>query len=207
MMPGRQTFARSSGPTFQVVPPLSDSTFVVIGTTPTAEGRYWTYVDAITEEGAMELAAVELPAPSLAFRLPTQRVRRFAKFLLVYGPIVAAVAILMIPILTWHFRRSAGFVVLGWAASFGYALVFELMVLFLLVSYLAILDLVCGWVGYRTLRERSRVSTGGTVLEGPLLEDIMAAFGPERVSQTVRLVNRGFGAALLLVLVLGVLTR
>ena len=72
---------------------------------------------------------------------------------------------------------------------------------------MAILDFVCGWVGYRTLRERSRVSTDGTVVEGPLLEDIMAAFGPERVSRTVRLVNRGFCTALLVVLVLGLLTR
>ena len=47
----------------------------------------------------------------------------------------------------------------------------------------------------------------GTVLEGPRVEDVIEAFGPERVARNVRLVNYGFGAGLLLVFLLGVLSR
>ena len=208
MIPGRQRIAAGTGPAFRVVHPLSDFTYVVVSSSPTAEGRYWTYVDAIDQEEAMELGARELPAPSLAFRLPTQRIRRLAKLLLTYGAVAGLAATLLLPVLTFHFRRSgAGFVVLSWGEAFGYAVLFELMVLLLVLSYLAVLDFVCAHVGYRTLRERSKVAPDGHVLEGPELEDVMEAFGPERVSRIVRLVNRSFGAGLLLVLALGLLTR
>jgi hypothetical protein len=187
---------------------LSDPTFVVVSTAPTAEGRYWAYVEAFDEAEAMELAERLLPAPSLAFRLPTQRIGTLVRRLTVYGPILFPAGIALLPLLAIQFRRSsAGFVVMSWAASFGYALLFEVTVLLLVVAYLATLDFACARVGSRTLRERSAVAPDGTVLEGPRVEDVIEAFGPERVGRTVCLVNYGFGAGLLVVVVLGVLSR
>jgi hypothetical protein len=187
---------------------LADTTFVVVSTTSGPDGRYWSCVDAFDEDEAMTMAGKQLAAPSVAFRLPTQRTKRLARVVAEYLPSWLLAAVVLLFFLTFQFRRSgAGFVVLSWPGALGYALLFEVTLALLFLTYLAILDFACARVGARTLAARATIASDGTVVEGPAAQDVIDAFGPERVARTVSLVNRGFGAGLLLILLLGVLSR
>jgi hypothetical protein len=186
---------------------LSEFTYVVLSTEPTPEGGKWTYVQASSVGEALELGAEQLAAPHIAFKLPTQRTKALANHLARYAHVWMAGIFTTIVFMTFQLRRSGqGFVVLSWAGAFGYAVLLVFALLLLGLTYLTVLDLACAHVGARILSERSR-GAGGDSSRAASVDDIMEAYGTERVGSTVRTVTLYFGAALLILTVIGVLTR
>jgi hypothetical protein len=182
------------------LPSIYESTYVALSSTANADGRQWVYLRASDEEEASIIADTLIPARHYLFKLPTQRTKALAHLILRFGPFWIIGTITLVTFLTIHFRRSGlGFVVLGWAQAFGFALLLLATVILLVVSYLAALDVACSRAGAGTLRARSTRDPDGNLVEPPALEDVLDAYGPVRMSRAVGKVNVAFALAVTLV--------
>jgi hypothetical protein len=182
------------------LPSIYEATYVALSSTPNADGRQWVYLRASDDEEASIIADTLVPTPRYLFKLPTQRTKAVANMVLRFGPFWIIGTIGLVTYLTIHFRRSGlGFVVLGWAQSFGFALLLLATVILLVVSYLAALDVACSRAGSRALKARAKRDPDGTLVEPQALEDILEAYGPVRMSRAVRRVNVAFALGMTLV--------
>jgi hypothetical protein len=188
--------------------PLIDYTYVVSSMKPSPEGSYWAFVDARSKDEALLDAAPQLPQPYGAFKVPTQRLKTFVNAAIDFAPVWMVGTFLIIGFLTFNYRRSAaGFVVMSWPQAFGSALLLFITVLTTAVAYCAILDFLCARDCFGALKTRATVASDGSVLEPQSVTDVLYAFGSDRVGETTRRFNKSFAIALLVIVVVGSISR
>ena len=188
--------------------PMIDYTYVVSSMKPSPEGSYWAFVDARSKAEALLDAAPQLPQPYGAFKVPTQRLKTLVNYVIDFAPVGIIGTFLIIGFLTFGYRTSsAGFVVMSWPQAFGSALLLFVTVVTTVVAYCAILDFLCARDCYAALETRGTVAPDGRVLEPQSVTDVLYAFGTERVGETTRRFNKSFGIALLVIVIVGSISR